>query len=376
MIGPGVHPMNCCCCCAGSCCGGWNDNFDSYPDGVPPDPPWGGLLGDDPGQIVSGKLWGADQVNGSVPGRTVWCEEDPLLSYVYHVSFTLRGGGNGGFPSAGVLSGALGAIAIISWTGVEWEVNFGGTVVWTTGNTNTEGVVVDLLWNSNGAWQATVDGVTRRDSIAPFGDVSVFAANLPNAYNAVDPTAGDWVDDVTAGCEELACGYTETWAYPAGPAPDPPWTSPFGPGFEIVATGAGTATSGAGPSVGTRARDAFTWGYTGSVTIDDPNVVSWATITNAGLVSQLGVTWDLGAGGWGVLGPGGGGLSGHVGASATFTFQWNAAGDWSVTIGAEPPMTGVGMPDVTGGFLLLYAPGAAPSSTFGPITSICEELVP
>lgn len=172
----------------------------------------------------------------------------------------------------------------------------------------------------------------------------------------------------------LCAAWSESWAYPAGVVPDPPWSAPFGPGTELVATGAGTATSGAGATVGTRLHDGgLAWGYTGSFVIDNPVIPAWFTVSDAGLASQLGVQWD-GAGNWVVLGPGGGGVSGHVGASVTFVLQWNAAGDWSVTVGAEPPMTGVGMPPIPGGFALIYAPGAAPSSTFSTITALCDEL--
>lgn len=238
-----------------------------------------------------------------------------------------------------LLVGTLNVTAMIEWNDTYWRVTVDGA-------------------EEVGAWTGTVGSPT---VLLELGDVA----------------DKQFVGEVIAECVDvdIPCSWDEMWPYPAGIVPDPPWDAPFGAGTEIVSTGLGSATSGAGASAGTRLHDeGLVWGYTGSIIVDDVVVTGALTAADGGFVSQLGVEWDSGGGNWDAVTPGGHIASGHVGTAATFTFQWNSVGDWSVIIGSEPAVTGVGMIPIPGGFVLAFVPAAAPSVRFGAITSICDEL--
>lgn len=186
-----------------ACCGGWSDSF-AYPDGVPPNPPWTGVLGADPGQIVSNKLWGADAGPGSFPGRECFCPEASVPP-IYHsdvrsIDFMIRGGANGEGVGAGLYDGALAPIVTFAFVAGEWTATFGAITV-LSGNANVEGVHIVAAWTSAGAYSVTFDGGSIfAGNAGALSDPALFVAQLILPYDAVDPTTGNWIADVVLGC--------------------------------------------------------------------------------------------------------------------------------------------------------------------------------
>jgi hypothetical protein len=178
-------------------------------------------------------------------------------------------------------------------------------------------------------------------------------------------------------CGGSGCGWTETWASLDA------WVVA---GDAAATAGHFTALPlGGGFALGSRS---FVGGFSVATTLvpgaEDTTMALLITDPVSGLTAplQVGQQWNLGVSYWFISGasvP----VQIDVAPSTpegpqTVTVQWNAAGEWSVTIGDAPAETGVGLtPDPSEvGLLATSSALAGDSTAIGPVTVACTELPP